>query len=118
LEPVVRRCEISAQRSPAPDLVPSEFKPTHTRVVSAGRATRGFKAHLLYDRSVTEVYAAIKRAVTAAGYAVVREENEGRDAELFLERDGLPTEVRLRAVRACPQYAVGDVDSGGEEHDG
>ena len=81
-------------------------------------APEGFKARLLYDKPVTEVYDAIKSAVVAAGYEVSREENEGRDAELFLERDGQPTEVRLTALRACPQYASASIEAGGDEHDG
>jgi hypothetical protein len=113
LERVVSRCQASSARSSSPEVVPAEFRPAHARVVSAERRDNGFEARLLYDRSVTQVYDAVKSAATAAGYEVSREENEGRDAELFLERDGQPTEVRLAALRACPQYASATVESGG-----
>jgi hypothetical protein len=112
LEAVVKRCQISKQRSPSPDVVPNEFKPARTRVISASKTSGGFQARLLYDHSVTTVFAAVRRAATAAGYEVVREENEGRDAELFLQRNGTPAEVRLTAVRACPQYATATVSAG------
>jgi hypothetical protein len=114
LEAVVERCQIATARSTSPDIVPNEFKPSHTRVISAGRTADGFGGRLLYDHSVTEAYTAVARAVTAAGYEIVRQENEGRDAELFLQRNGKPFEVRLRAVRACPQYATAQVIGGAE----
>jgi hypothetical protein len=118
LESLVKRCQVSTERSTSPDVVPGEFKPSRTRVISAARTADGFAARLLYDHSVTDVYAAIKQAVQAAGYEVVREENEGRDAELFLTRNGTPSEVRLSAIRACPQYATASVSAGGEGNDG
>jgi hypothetical protein len=112
LEKVAARCQTAKQRSPSPEIVPAEFKPTHTRVVAATRTSDGFTATLLYDRSVSQVFRAVRSAAQAAGYQVQREENEGRDAELFLQRNGTPSEVRLTAVSACPQYATATVEAG------
>jgi hypothetical protein len=112
LEKVAARCQTATERSLSPEVVPAEFKPTHARVVAAKRTSNGFTAQLLYDRSVTQVFRAIKSATQAAGYQVQREENEGRDAELFLQHNGTPSEVRLTAVSACPQYATATVETG------
>jgi hypothetical protein len=114
LEAVVARCGLATERSATPDVVPAEFKPMHTRVVAAGRTADGFTGALIYDRSVTAAYKALRQSVVAAGYTISRSENEGRDAELFLQRGGKPTEVRLTSARACANASQATVASGGE----
>src|SRR4051812_2673336 len=117
LEAIVKRCGLSPLRSPTPDAVPAEFKPEHTRVVVVKKTGEGFTATLIYDQSVSEAYKTLQQQLTAAGYAVRRQENEGRDAELFLERDGRPAEVRLSTARACAnasQAVVATGSAGGE----
>jgi len=114
LERIVARCGLAKDRAATPELVPAAFKPAHTRVVAAQKTADGFSAALIYDRSVTEAYAALQASLTAAGYTVSRSENEGRDAELFLERDGKPAEVRLSAARACAGASQASVAVGGE----
>ena len=114
LESIVAKCELAQARAANPDLVPAEFKPAKTRVVAAQKTADGFTAALIYDKSVTEAYNALKQSLTAAGYSVTRSENEGRDAELFLERDGKPTEVRLSTARACDTASQASVAAGGE----
>jgi Tfp pilus assembly protein FimT len=113
LESIVAKCQLARARAADPDLVPAEFKPAKTRVVAAQKTQDGFTAALIYDKSVTEAYTALKQALTAAGYTVQRSENEGRDAELFLERDGRPAEVRLSTARACSGASQAQVAAGG-----
>jgi hypothetical protein len=115
LEEIVSRCHLSPLRSPTPDVVPAEFKPEHTRVIAAQKSDSGFTATLYYDRSVTDAYKSLRQSVAAAGYVLSRSENEGRDAELFLERDGKPTEVRLSTARDCANASRAVVASGSEE---
>src|SRR3954471_7932835 len=114
LESIVAKCQLARARATDPDLVPAEFKPAKTRVVAVQKTQDGFTAALIYDRSVTDAYNALKQALTAAGYTVQRSENEGRDAELFLERDGQPAEVRLSTARACSDATQATVAAGGE----
>jgi hypothetical protein len=114
LESIVAKCQLARARAAKPELVPAEFKPAKTRVVAAQKTADGFTAALIYDKSVTEAYNALKQSLTAAGYKVARSENEGRDAELFLERDGKPTEVRLSTARACANASQATVAAGGE----
>ena len=114
LESIVAKCGLARARASDPELVPAEFKPAKTRVVAAQKTADGFTAALIYDKSVTEAYNALKQSLTAAGYAVSRSENEGRDAELFLTRDGKPTEVRLSTARGCSNASQASVAAGGE----
>ena len=118
LESIVAKCGLAKARAAEPELVPAEFKPARTRVVAAQKTADGFTAALIYDKSVTEAYTALKQALTAAGYTVSRSENEGRDAELFLTRDGKPTEVRLSTARACSGASQAQVAAGGPESEG
>lgn len=114
LESIVAKCQLAKARASDPDLVPAEFKPAKTRVVAVQKTADGFTASLIYDKSVTEAFNALKASLTAAGYTLSRSENEGRDAELFLERDGKPTEVRLSTARACSDASQASVAAGGE----
>src|SRR3954447_9517115 len=114
LESIVERCQLAKARAAKPELVPAEFKPAKTRVVAAAKTAGGFTAALIYDRSVTEAYDALRSSLVAAGYTVQRSENEGRDAELVLERDGRPAEVRLTAARGCAKASQAQITAGGE----
>jgi hypothetical protein len=110
LEAVVRQCRLSGARSAAPDLVPVELRPAHTRVVSAERTADGYRASLLFDRPFAEVYGVLRRQAAAAGHQVLKGEREAAEAELFLERDGQRTEMRLSPLRYCPQYSQASVE--------
>lgn len=113
LDAIVARCGLARDRSVTPELVPAEFKPSHTRVVAVARAKDGFTAALIFDRSVTGAFRALRTSLTRAGYAVTRSENEGRDAELFLAKGSVPAVVRLSAARACGGASQASVAVGG-----
>ena len=115
LEAIVKKCQLSPLRSPTPDDVPAEFKPEHTRVVAVRKDEQGFTATLIYDQSVADAFEELKKTLVAAGYQLRDSENEGRDAELFFERGGKPTEVRLKTARTCDDASQAVVASGGEE---
>ena len=101
----MKRCSVSAQRSPTPDVVPIQWRPPKARVVQVTRTDEGYTARVLFNHPVTFVYEALRRAAADTGGEIGASENEGRDAELEIERTGERTEIRLSALRACPQYS-------------
>src|SRR3954467_854104 len=72
LESIVAKCQLAKARASDPDTGPAEYKPGKARVVAVQKTPEGFTAALIYDKSVTEAYNALKQSLTAAGYTVQR----------------------------------------------
>ena len=105
LEPIVRRCSVGKLRAENPDIVPGVLRPAKTRVMTAQEAAGGYTATLLYDKSVNQIYALLRDQVQNAGYSVVDGESEGFEAELAIQNSSGRTELRISALRDCPQYS-------------
>jgi len=105
LEPIARRCSVGKLRAENPDIVPAALRPPKTRVMTAQQASDGYTATLLYDKSVNQIYALLRDQVQSAGYSVVDGESEGFEAELAIQNSSGRTELRISALRDCPQYS-------------
>jgi hypothetical protein len=112
LESVVRRCSVGKLRAAEPDIVPAVFRPAKTRVMSAQRTdNNGYTATLLYDKSPNQVYGLLRQQAPNSGYAIIDGESEGFEAELAVQNSSSRTELRISALRDCPQYSQARVTS-------
>ena len=109
----LRDCNLPGRSAAEAELVPAALRPPPADVISAEEHASGYEARVVYARSLRDVLTSVTAAAKAAGYQVTDSEFEGTDGEVFLERDGARTEVRLFSVRSCPRVTQGTIEEVG-----
>ena len=81
--------------------LPRVLLPPRSYVVAEEGTSFGYRATVVIGLSVTQALESVVRQARRERYKVLRTENEGFDAEAFLERGKVRTAVRLFASRFC-----------------
>ncbi len=80
-----------------PDILPASFLPDGAFLISTRRHEQGFLVALGAPYPIDRALAVFREAAKEEGYEIVSEDNEGFEAELYLQRQKLIGAIQIRS---------------------